>query len=183
MNNNEIQLNIAYKYAKAFTNLFKNNIELEDIEKLDLLQKYLQKNNNLLFYFKLTLIDASVKREVFNKLLTLFQLKNIYLELTDLLIKSNRMPLIIYIIREIIKIYRQENNIMEFQILTSHKLSENRLNLIKEFLKHKTNKKITIKEKINKNLIAGLKIYSDELEWQCSIRNNLNLIKNIKYIK
>ncbi|MCK9544058.1 MAG: F0F1 ATP synthase subunit delta [Novosphingobium sp.] len=182
MNNNEIQLIIAHKYAKAFVNVFKDKIDLKDIEKLQSMQSYLEENRNLFVYFKLTVIDKSVKKEAFDKLLALFELSNIYSDLTYLLIKDNRVQLIIYVIKEIIKVYKDYNNIMEFNILTSDKLSQNNLDYIKEFLKYKTNKKIIIKEQIDKSLIAGLKIYSDELEWQHSIRNDLNMLKNTKYI-
>lgn len=181
--NNEIKLAVAHKYAKAFFNIFKDKIDLQDIEKLYSLKNFFIKNTNLFVYFNLSLIDNSVKKEVFNKSLDLFALNNIYLNLVDLLLKENSFSLITYILGEIIRIYKNNNNIMEFNVITSDKLSNDRLNLIKEFLKHKTNKKIIIREKIDKSLIAGLKIYNDEFEWQHSVRHDLNMIKNVEYLK
>lgn len=175
--NNENRLIIAKKYAQAFINIFKKKLVFDDLKKLESFSQYLRKNRNIFVYAKLSLIDISVKKEVFDKLLFSFNLGNFFSDLVNLLIKHNRISLLPEVLDNIIKIYKNDNNIMEFNVISSDKLTENRLNLIKTFLSNKTQKYIIIKEKIDPNLIAGLKIYSDEFEWQNSIRHRLNLLE------
>lgn len=178
--NIENKLITSSKYAKAFINIFKDQMDLKDLNKLEALKDYLEKNREIFVYFNISLIDESIKIEAFNKLLNLFDLNIIYSNISNLLIKNNRISLIIYILKDIINIYKEINNIIEFNLITSNKLSQDRIDLIENFLKNKTGKKIILKEKIDKSLIAGIKIYSQELEWQFSVRNNLNALKNIK---
>lgn len=175
--NNENRLIIAKKYAQAFINIFKKKLVFDDLKKLESFSEYLRKNRNIFVYAKLSLIDISVKKEVFDKLLSSFNLGDFFSDLVNLLIKHNRISLLPEVLDNIIKIYKNDNNIMEFNVISSDKLTENRLNLIKTFLSNKTQKDIIIKEKIDPNLIAGLKIYSDEFEWQNSIRHQLNLLE------
>ena len=177
--NIENRLILVKKYSKAFVNTFKDKLSIDDIDLIENLIHYLKQNRNIFIYINLSIVEFKIKKDFFSKLIKLFKLKEFFTDLTNLLLESNRIFLLIYILKDIIKIYMQEIGFIKFNIVSSHNINNKNLEIIKNFLKNKTGKNILTRLSIDKSLIAGIKIYSDELAWQYSIKNYINAIKQI----
>lgn len=170
---------LAFKYASAFSNIFAHRINNENLVLIEKSIKELNLYKKALFYINITLFDKFKRSKVIKDFFVQFGLNGIFDELIDLLIDEKRIPLLTSILEFIVRIYKSNFNIMDFIIVSSHQLTDKEQNQIKNFLEKKTNKKVRYKIKIDPNLIAGLKIYSETLLWEHSIYSQLtSLLKD-----
>ena len=176
--NKENKLIVAQKYAKAYVNVYMAKMVYEDIDKIKKLISYLKQYNDAFIYIKLPFIDNNVKKDVFYKLLSEFGLVEQLKKLVDLLIEHNRTQFLYYVLNYIINFYKDKLNILDFTIVSSHELDDNKIDQIIKFLEISTNKKIVYELKIDKSLISGLKIYNDNYSLDLSIRKQLNLLNH-----
>ncbi len=172
----ESEVIISTKYARAFINVFASTIDSAQLQKIEKFILFLQNQKEAFFYFKLPLIKDEIKREVFQKLFSQFEVDDSFMVLIDLLMKDKRISLLSLVMVSIIKLIKQSFGIMDFTITSSHELEEHELSEIKKFLERKTGKKIEYKTRIDKKLIAGLKVYSDSLGWEYTIYDQLKLL-------
>ncbi|KKP35340.1 MAG: ATP synthase subunit delta [candidate division TM6 bacterium GW2011_GWF2_32_72] len=167
---------LSKKYAAAFLNLFMNQLNDEDIKKFETAETFLKKNRRNIFFLRFPSIDASLKQKVLNLIFEKFQINPILFKLTDLLKSKKRLFLLRETIKQICIIYKRRKNIIDFNISSSHQLNEHQKKVIQEFLEHNTKKNITSSYKINPNLIAGIRLQSNELLWEYSIQKKLRLL-------
>jgi F-type H+-transporting ATPase subunit delta len=127
----------------------------------------------------IALFDKFKRSEAIKTFFVQFGLNGIFDELIDLLIDDKRITLLIDVLEFIVRRYKSDFNIMDFVIVSSHQLTDKEQNQIKNFLERKTKKKVQYKIKVDPNLIAGLKIYSETLLWEHSIYSQLtSLLKD-----
>lgn len=164
---------IAKKYAQAFLNLSIEKFDDQDILKIRIAYDFLTNNNQVFYSLSLPNIALSVKTkfiDVFLKKFDLnFELKGLFL----LLLKDNRINLVKEVLKSIVNIYQLKKNIMIFDISSSYKLDNNDKDIILEFLQKNTDKKILPIYKIDKNLVAGIKLQSGSYLWEYSINKQL----------
>lgn len=168
---------VASKYASAFLNLFINKIDEKSFLNIVTAFEFIQANSNFISFFSLPSLKVSDKNEFIEKFLIKFDLILDFQKLMDILIKQNRLFLLKDILREIILLYQYKTEIFLFDISSAHSLDAVQLKEIKYFIERKTRKKVIESYKIDKSLIAGLKIKSHGLLWQYSINNKLQKIK------
>ncbi|MGB8366998.1 MAG: F0F1 ATP synthase subunit delta, partial [Candidatus Babeliales bacterium] len=94
-------------------------------------------------------------------------------KLLELLLNDNRAFLICDVLYYVCLLYRQYKNITKFAMISSHLLSEEDKKIIKHFLMQMTEQDIMYTTKIDKKLIAGIRLQSDTLLWEYSIRQRL----------
>ncbi|MCI6271444.1 MAG: ATP synthase F1 subunit delta [Erysipelotrichaceae bacterium] len=94
------------------------------------------------------------------------------------LVDNNRFNLVEDISKEFNSIVNEELKIEECILQTAIKLDDESLNKIRMILEKKLNKKVVINEKIDKNLIAGIKVILKDEIIDNSIETKLNNIKN-----
>lgn len=173
---------IARKYAKAFINLFSDKLDLripEDIDKINIFMSYLNDHIKSLFFADLKLISIEKRQEIFHTLIDKFELKSEFKKLTDLLVIHQRIFVLQDILKLIVQFYLDKANVIPFTVFTSHKISKDQEKALIKFLESKTDKKVIIKPKLDKQLIAGIKAISSAFEWEHSIRQKLNLLNQI----
>lgn len=164
---------LSRKYAEAFLNLYMDSITDDMIIQLEELSDYLKSHKNALIFFGLHHISIEEKLRLFEKIETRIKPTLSIKKLFELLIKHNRVVLFPRIIDTICKLYRKRNNIMMFDIQTTHTLDAQEIAVIQQFLSHKTKKKITSTQQVNKDLIAGLRLQSETFLWEHSINKQL----------
>jgi len=93
------------------------------------------------------------------------EIKKITDNFVDLLIKNNDLSKSENISRIFSSLWNKENKIVESEIITAKKIDGDSLASLKNFLTNKTGaKKITINERIDKNIIGGTIIkYNDKV--------------------
>ena len=171
------------KYAQAFLNLFIDSITPEIYSQLVALQEYLRRHRNALIVFSLPHIPIEPKLKLLDELgipLTPYApLKKLF----EILIKHDRAQLAPEVLNLICEYYRKRKNIISFEIQSSHELNEESVATIKKFLAHSTGKTIMGVQHVNTDLIAGLRMKSDTLLWEYSIRKQMNELAQTVKIK
>ena len=175
MNKNNII--IAKKYATAFFNLYSSEINEQVFWNIKSARLFLEKNDDILLYFSLPNIPLVIKAEGINLFLKKLNLLEEFKNLMILLIKGNRVFLFKEILRSLCLIFQEKTNTILFKITSSYSLREDDLKLLGSFLCHKTGKKIISQYKVDKNLIAGIRMQSSTLLWEYSVRKQLHKAK------
>lgn len=170
---------LSKKYAQAFINLYFNQLSLDLVYNLEGFIEYLDNNKEAFVIIKIPIFKEIKKKEIFSQLLKKFNLIPIFQKIIDLLMEDNRLILLSSTLSFIAKIYKEKLNIVDFHIVSSHKLTKDQVNDIMLFLKSQTGKIINYTLEVDNRLIAGLKIYSDNLGFEKSIRNQLSLLNSI----
>ena len=162
------------KYAQAFLNIFMDSITPEVYSKMVALQSYLRSHRNALIIFSLPHIAVEPKLKLLDELGTQLAPSAPVKKLFEILIRHDRAQLAPEVLNKICEYYRARKNIILFDIQTSHELDEQSLGTIQKFLATNTGKQIIGTQHVNRTLIAGLRMQSDTLLWEYSIRKQMN---------
>jgi len=166
MNNKQI---IARKYANAFLNLYINEISEADFSSIKKLEKFFDGHRKAIFFLSIPNISDKKKEKLLGELFEEFGVDKLLKPLMNLLFKQKRIFLIDEVLKHIGLLYKERKNIMMFNITSSHQLDNQDLEIIKKFLAHRTGKKIISEYKIDKSIVAGIRLQSDTLLWEYSI--------------
>jgi len=173
MNNKDI---IARKYAKAFLNLYEDQISLEDLDNIRKLEHFFASHKKVIFFLSVPNIQTITKEKLLDELFQRFNLKTLLNPLVHLLSNSKRLFLIDNILTHIKLIYKKRNDITRFTITSSHEMPPQDIKIIEKFLACQTNKTIISTYNIDKKLIAGIRLQSDTLLWEYSIGKQCNTL-------
>lgn len=171
---------ISLKYANAFYELFSNDLSESQISLLDEFSDLLSEHKNILMYMKLGLIEANESMAELKLLFKNYRLSENFNRLIDLLFKDNRITLLPEILKSIVDLYNKDHNIMVTVLESSQELTDSQKNIFKDFFARVTEKNIKLKEIINKDLIAGVKLYSTTKAWEFNV---LRQIESLSYPK
>lgn len=172
---------LSKKYARAFINVYGSIVKNENLEKLNKFKQFLENHKTALFYTQLiSANDANniIKKE-YSDLINKFNLDKCFEKLIYLLISQKRIFLLPDVIQSIKKIIKEKLLIEEFTYVTTTELSDSQIQSITEFLSNRLNKNIIYKTKIDKKLIAGIKLYSDNVGFEKSIAQKLEALNKI----
>ncbi len=168
---------LAEKYARAFFNIFGNKITRDDFYNLLILQKFLRDNKRALFFLELPSITDSIKVKKMIDISDMVHLGARFNPLIKLLVQDGRAGLWRDVVTQLIDVYKQRHNILFFSITSSHALDEGELELLKAFLVSKTGSDIIYDYNVDKSLIAGIRLQSETMIWEYSIRKQLNDVR------
>ncbi len=168
---------LAKRYAKAFMRVFGDRLNTTMIECLDLLGSYIQKHRYSLVYLQLSALDDDFTKKNFEDLLDHCGVKDLFQTLLDLLIEHNRIHLLPRIILYVARLYRKVRGIIHWTVESPVKLNNDELISLKAFLERRTRKKAVCSLKLTPSLIAGLRVYSSNLGFEYSVRQQLNSIR------
>jgi ATP synthase F1 delta subunit len=168
---------LARKYAQAFINVFIQELDAEKIRHIKHLAHFLEKHRRVLFYVELSQLDGQGTKKAFIEVLREFKLEQLFESLILLLQSSQRLFLLPKVLEYIINLYNDYHNIMEFTIISSHSLKESEIKEIVHSLEQKTGKNVIFSTHTDKQLIAGIKLYSNTYGWEHSIRKQLRALE------
>ena len=171
---------LAKKYAKAFINLYGNALNLELVERLEIVADYLKRQHEALFYVQLSDLDNALTKGNFKAMLKSFDIDELFEPLIDLLLKDRRITLLPGVIHHVCGLYLEKNNIMHFIVESPLVLHTDEMTILRSYLAEKTGKNILFTVKKNAQLIAGLRVYSDTYGFEHSIRKQLRAIGTFK---
>ncbi len=167
---------IAFKYAKAFLNVFIEKISLADYKNIVILEQFLKSRRAALAFLILPHIEYKAKERALSSVIEKFSLPDCFNNLIRVLVKGRRAFLFPIILNTIALVYRKRKNIEDFVIQSSNQLDESALKEIEIFLSQKTGAKILSKHKIDNELIAGIRLMSDRYLWEYSIAKKLRTL-------
>jgi len=166
---------VAKRYAQAFINIFLDTLSLQDYDNMQRASTSI--NKQVLFFLRLSALDYSVKKNALYTLSKRFKLPLSVQNLLHVLLRDNRAFLICDVLRYVCSLYRRYKHILEFAIISSHPLTKDEIEVIKHFLAQMTGQDIMYVYKIDKELIAGIRLQSDTFLWEYSICQRLNEAK------
>jgi len=165
-------------YSQAIRELAReNNKEVEYLKYMEELLNLLSDNNDIKSFFIKSNFNFKIKKDVITKSFSKTMEKN-FLNFLYVLIDHNAFKLIEKIAKDYIKYYNREHNILDGVIYSTTMLNEKNFQKIKNVFEKKLKKKIYLINKLDKNLIAGIKVEIDEKIYDSSYSKNLELLTN-----
>lgn len=167
---------LAHKYARAFLNVYGEQLLDKDITALAALSSFLASHHEIMFYLETSIISSAKKNALLDELLKDISVKQSMQMLVGMLLKKMRTRILPHILHDIVTMYYRTKGTLLFTITSSHTLDQQQLAKISNFLAHQTNATISYRYSIDKKLIAGIRAQNETLLWEYSIRKQL---KNI----
>ncbi len=170
---NPTYASIARKYAAAFVNVAGAKFTHADFERVQGIAEFLVEHRALIFYFNLPLIKKQTIDQVLKKLFGGSSTEKLLYRLVALLLEHHRAFLLPEVLHQISDLYKSEKGIAQFAVRSSHQLADDQLETAIAFLKQATNKQIMYSYQVDPQLIAGLRLQSDTLLWEHSVKKQL----------
>lgn len=170
------QLIIAKRYACAFLNVF-SMTDLE-LEKLQDAIEFLKQHPEISVFLKIPLLDSQTKCDALKQsIVEKFELPKPFELIIETLVCKKRSELLLPVFEQIRNMYQQQHNIQLFTISSSSVLTDEQKKILEQYLESATGATINTHFAIDKKLIAGIRMSSDELQWEYSIEQQLKEIR------
>lgn len=159
-------------FTKALYDVAFDEDKVEDYVDLSLAIINVANSNEKIFpYFSSTNVNHQDKLKVIKDLCS----DNIYYaNWLSILIESGKSRRIREHIEDFIKLYQEKNNITEAEVWTTVEVDAKTLKTLENVISKKIDKKVIAKNKIDKELIGGIKVKVDDQVWDNSIKKKLN---------
>jgi ATP synthase F1 delta subunit len=174
-----LQRVLAKKYARAFVNLFAKQLTPDVIENIEHFVLFMQQRKRTLFYLQLAVLANSIKKEALLKVLAQFGLHTVFEQLVTVLLEQRRLFLLVDVSDFIRQIYKEQHNIIDFNVMSSHDLSQEQKQALAQFLLENTTKKGSFSYCIDPQLIAGVRVISESYQWEHSVRKQLRALSRV----
>jgi len=167
-------ITIVKRYAKGFLEAIPEGKVKAVLEEYEELLKSFEKED-LYFILKNPEIDKRKKKAFLRELFS-FSSGNYLLNLLLLLIEKERILLLEHIFREVQKLYLEKQNIRQIMIEVVHPLTDSEKKEIANWFLEKMQVRVELKEKINPELLGGMKIYYQDLVLDASLAGRIKHI-------
>ena len=172
-----VEQRLAKKYAKAWLAVYPKAITLEQIEPLTNVCKFFHDHHHIGFHLKLSVIPQEKKRAVLDQIIDQFGLPKELDSLVTLLLAHKRSFLFGLVVEQIVALYKKENKIQSFIFASPTELDDRSCEEIQGFLAAKTGCVIIYEKRIDATLIAGIRLQSNTLLWECSVAQQLRVLR------
>jgi F-type H+-transporting ATPase subunit delta len=168
-----LERKISLRYAKSLIQIAKNREEIENIKnELKNLLKIFE-DNNLWKIFGYPKISLREKKEIIEKIPLTQNIKNFIF----VLLEKKRINLLPVILEEYSHLSEEYLGIAKCEIISAVKLTEEEKKLIKDKVEKILNKKITIEEKIDKEILGGIIVKAGNTLIDGSLKGILNKLR------
>lgn len=182
MNATPVNKNIAKKYAQAFMSVYPKAFAFNDIKKIESARTFLQNHKRTLFFLQLPQFDTERKKSMIADLVDYFSLPHSFSAIILMLIQHNRTSYIPSVFYWIIQLYYTQINAVAFSITSAHELNSDQVDSMEKFLEQSLHKKIIGTPLVNKSLIAGVRLQSNDYLWEYSVRKQIRNLKTLQKI-
>ena len=167
---------LSFRYAYAFLNVFLDKISINDAREIYDIHKSFMQNKKLTFFLEIQSITIEKKVELISKLFSKNKAIEPLKQLLTLLLEQKRGVLFVICLKYIWWLFQERTNTLFFNITSSDQLSRSEQQNIKDFLEHISRKKVVYELNQDKSLIAGIRMQSDQLLWEYSVKKLLRSI-------
>jgi len=165
------------QYAAAIYGLAKrDNVQDQIIADLETVDNEFKKSPSFFRHLEYPRLSLAEKENDLKNIFSDFISKRTY-KIILLLIKNKHLGWLNKIIKELSKIKKTDEQILDANIYTPYNLEETQIAKLKSILSNKTGKTIIIHEIIDKNLIGGIKINLNGLIIDGSIQGEIERLK------
>lgn len=170
---------LARKYAQAYYQTLGHSFTYEDYEHVRIFERFISSRERSLVLLSVPALTDHEKREALERLSDLYALPVSLHALWALLVAHKRIFLIPHCLKELAMLFEQAHGIERFVIMSSHELDEEGLALIKAYLGDATKKTIKETVVIDKRLVAGIRLQSNNHIWEYSVRKQLRALQTL----
>jgi F-type H+-transporting ATPase subunit delta len=174
---------LARKYASAYLNYYGTQWSLDVYKQVAKLADFLQENPVVVEYLTMASTSPEMMKNLFEQLITRFNLPSNLIKLFNLIWRHKRQPLLSQVTAALCYEYRKMYGIEVWTVSSSHFLTDGQIESIKQDLARRTGKTIEIKTKQDKQLIAGIRLQSDTLAFEHSISKQLHAVRALEDIR
>lgn len=100
--------------------------------------------------------------------------------LARLLFKQDRLLFMPDVMRHFFELYKKEHQLLFCTLKTSHELTPDQKDVLITFIGQISAKEIVFSVKIDRSLIAGVRIEGDEMVWESSVARQLRVIEQLQ---
>ena len=180
MNYLAVDKNIAKKYAKAFMLVFPESFSRDHIPAMNYAHNFLKTHKKIVFFLQLPQFNEERKKAMIADLIRYFSLPESLESLIHLLIKHNRTFYFPDVLSNIIELYAEKTNSIEFLCSSTQILSQQQQDAIRKFLNHSLNKEIILTSTVDNSIIAGLRLKSHNYLWEYSVHKQIQALQALK---
>lgn len=170
---------IAKKYARAFIDVYSDVLTPSYLKRLEVLISFLDKNRFFQATLSIPTLSLDVKKKFIERVVKDLSLSVYTKKLMLVLLSHGRIELIGRVLKKIILIYKQQNHEEYFTVSSSHLLLANEQDSVISFIKRRSSEKVNVSFIIDKTLIGGIRIKSDNHLWECSIKMRIQRLKRV----
>lgn len=168
---------LVHRYARAFFATIHDTLNQETIAILKQATQHLQQHQASMQLLHFLADSVTIKQAALSKVLAQLGIDPVLLQpLSNRLFLDKRIYLLPAIIEQLPRLYYAYHHIELFTVYSPQELTHDQEQSIKQFLTHATGKKIIAVFKRDHSLIAGLRILSDTLYFEKSVRACLNTL-------
>lgn len=167
---------IAAKYARAFLHVFGQQPD-DFLERLQEVTGYFAQHRKAFFYIKLAIIPAHIKQSILMRIFERAGLTVGFTQLLALLGRHRRYFLLLDVLDLIQQEYKKIHGIEEFVITVADDIVQSDADMLINFLKQASEKKIWYTLVKDESLIAGARAQSEEHLWEHSVKQFLHHIE------
>ena len=169
-----VEVLLAKRYAAAYLNVHAASFTAQNLPALQSLQDFLSQNEELLVLLRLPAVPLTLKLEELKKIIHSYGIPESLVDLVRLVLARGRAELLPEVLKQIRVIYYERHKIMSCVIATSHPVTPSALEIIQRFITRKTGWNIIYTHVVDPSLIAGIRVSSDSILWEYSLRKQLN---------
>ena len=161
----------ARQYTQAIYDIADENNQIKDYLNLSLAIIDVGLHNDKLFsYLGHPEVDPNDKKEIISDLTSEYEY---YKNWLYVIIDSGKSKYIKEYINDFIKIYNEQNNIIKGYVWTTEPIDKELSLQLEKLVSKKIDKKVMLENRINKEIIGGIKLEVGDNVWDNSIKNKL----------
>jgi ATP synthase F1 delta subunit len=168
---------VAKKYAAAFLMVFGQELRVDCIAKITNAAEFLTENRRILFFLRLSAIENEIKKRDLDHMCERFDLPKSIRIVIHLLVDHKRGFLLLLVLNAICFLYKERLNIEAFTFTSAPALEEEECRILQEFIARQTGRDIIYTYKVDKTLIAGIRLQSDTHLWEHSIAQQMHRMR------
>lgn len=173
-----VEITLAKRYAAAYLNLFDASLDLPICGRLEDIADFFKIHPTAMLVLKLSTVSSKDKYDSIKAVIDAFDVPDRLLRIVQLLLTQNRLVLFPKILNQISSLYKERHNITNYTVISSDALNDQAVKGIIDFLKRITGKHILHTSKVDKELIAGIRLQSDTNLWEYSINKQLRELQH-----
>jgi len=168
---------LASRYAHALYDFSLETGSLENVyHDIRQIQKIVTAHKELKNILESPIIPKDKKqniiKEIFQK-----EINEVTFRFFTLIIKKNRIPQLLMICRQFIKLYYKKHNIKEAFITSAQPLPEEKIHYLKNYLEKDAPYTVILHLSVDPKIIGGLIIRIDDQYYDASIQTKINKLK------
>lgn len=169
---------VAQRYAKSLLEIAReNNIEEKVYQDMRLVHSTISSNSDFRNLLKSPIIRHDRKRAILEGIFS-GKVDNISMSLFNIVTKKGREEVLGEIAKVYILMYEEWKKIGDATLIGTYSFSDAEIKDLQEKLKQATGKTLTISQKQDKELIGGFVLKIDDRQFDASVKNHLNRLKN-----